>query len=1555
MVGFNIVNEEDGEAQDFNGLTLFPDVKPSVYNPEYAKDKADRFSLVLGDASPGTDILQSSIVDGGQDKFQQILKTREDTKLLARRNEVIRSIAQSRDTTQPINLDDLGLVEGLSNNELYSQDLPTILEKKYADLYSNIAVTQEDSHVAREALEDETDDSMEVMERLQAPMQRAQIAQDIAENMKKRYDDTSWASWGADMAKSFIPLYTTIKNRERIETPTGSLLLGNNMEEQISQLYSLPPAQFRSTLEGIINDLAADNNVEAMTFAQAVQSYSKEDKAWGNMGTVLDTAGALEAGVSAVKGVSKAARLARGLTTAGKAITTPPTEVGTLAAASGLNKTAAIATVSKNILSGDFSGISTMKRIDEVADRLPSLFAPKQYMTGGSKYLSAEAQARLESTMVDGASDVLRILQEGNQIDRLEPSQVAAAAQEAYDKIVDLFPSNAHKVIDTNIIPASADKITNTAVMEVKFGRQDGQLFKYEATAKNYAAKYIGLKTDDYTIQQDHLGGYYISVKRPLADVGEFRNKPIETSLATPNTWNSKFARALRSPDYLLADQNVRARGQVTAGTEYLSKILDDVTSPFRGKGNDWYNEMDSMFRQARTQKRNFSSVGEFETEFYKKFKKAPAEDQYEAYFRYVQMGDLDYIVRDADKVKRMTAKGLENFDYRLSPKEGQGPEAMSSITGKVVDRLPLDEKMPFRVRIIEGGKETANIPNMMAKWSKNKDRVEKLLESGYKIVQHADSNTYTIMKDFKRNSVKMKTLGYIGGGHFEPKYDFYIRQGIVDDMEGAKVLSGDLNLAAVPTQKQADEIAKIFEEARLKVKNSDPDARRFIDENLPFDYAEFVKKVKTGSINLDIPIVATAKGQRSSDVVNYRNLWGDNFHDYESSTRNLLLDTDPKYANQRSDNLLDVYTADKGTVFKQEWESILDPMDALSSSSRNMINVRMMEDYAIKSTNDWIQEFGHLLNVDHNMLKSNPRYYLNNPTYRSTVGIDKAEGARLSILSLFDQVDNLDSGRNVVRDKIMSKAFDVGGEKLRSIVDDNWMTARDAQTLIRRTTSNLKLGFFNMKQLFLQSSAVAATVAISPRAGLKGMYAYAPTRFALLSDNDDVIRGLANKFGNTMGWKKDEWIEMVRAFKQSGFANVGGDTAFLDQMSTKSPGQKVLGGLRESPIGKIASNHTVFFQEGELAARTVAFSSAYSEWKAANPGRKLDRFAESAILNRAKTFTQNMTRESNSQWQKGWASVATQFFGYNMRVMEQLWDGGLIGNGKKLSAKEKVRFMAAMGILYGAGTTVSAPVPFVPAKDVVRDWLGEAGVDLDDYPVADAVMDGLIAKAVESMTGAEMDFSVYGPTGLPTIYDLMNEDKTWAETLMGAGPGVLGDVATSFPNLAYAYGFGENANVTANDLLAVLRNVSTIDNISKTYIALNTGKYLSRKGTYLTDVTQTEAILQSILGVAPERIAETFSTNAALKKFKEARKSGLKQYEEYHRNAIRALETGDEDSYRIYAKRRDAVRVGYDLSPTEVNQINRRYFNESSVSESIDENLKKWNRKYKLYLSNGE
>lgn len=1535
------------DQQPSGGATLFPDTPPTVYSPEYAQQKADKLAVTLGQANPGHDILTSDVNAGLERQWLETLKNQEDNANLAQRNRIIEEIASSRTPGTPIAREELDLVQNLSRDELYSSDVQTILEKKYADLYTTQLLNNEESAVAQEAFIEEPDAAAEVVDRSQFPMQKVQIIEDVLQNTKAKYDETSWASWGADLAKSvIIPGYDTLKNRELVETGENKIFLGENMDDQIDYLWSLPPEQFKTTLEETINTLAQDNIIAAMDYIQKVQRYSTGDKAWDNITTGLDIFGGIGTVASAIKTASKAGKLAKGLSNMGKVINTSPTKLPQLAAQAGFNKTAAVGQVTQDLLSGDLSGATTVSRIEEIGDKLPTLFNPEKIMEGGTR-LDAEATARLKQAVIQSSDEVLTAVRTGNLVDRLEPTQIMKAVQQAQSEVEQMFPSNVHNIIDTSVEAAASDRITNTAVAVTKFGRKDGSLFKYEATAKRFADTYIGLKTDDYKIMQDTLGGYYVEVRRPLADVGDWRRLNIETTLSTPETINGAFARGLRSPDYFLPKAQTQARGTVVHTQELLSKTIDEVTKPFRGKPKQWYDEMDAMMTASQVNRRYFQNVGEFETAFLKKFNKVPTEDQYEAYFRYRQINDLDYMLRDADVVKKLTAKGFREFRQNVIAKDGSMTD--ERIVGRRVEQLPATNR-PFKIRVIQNNKETNKFSSFSKNWNKNKELLDKLMAEGYKIIEHSDKPLYTITRDFKDNSIKMNTLGYKEGGHFIQKYDFYISQGKFEDIDGFKAYNGDINLGTAVTQKQANEIAKLFDDARKLVRDNAPNAQKFIEENLPISYGDFIKKVKAGAIDLDAPILGRKSGTDTAATAKYEAIFPE-YMNWKGSEYNPLAETSGRFTQERSDELLDVYTTNGKQVFQQDWSPILSPMDALASATRNMINVRVLEDYAIKSANDWIQEHGHKLNVDLETLKANPRYYMRNPVYRGAKD-DAAEASRLAHLSLFNEVDLGDISKVTLKDKFLNKAFDVAPEWLqKNMTNDSLYSARDVTTFLRASAFHMKLGFWNPKQLFLQGSAAMNALAISPRAGWSGINVATMTRLALYSGSDEVISGLYNKFGKISGWEKQDWIDMVKSMKQSGFGNIGGDMAYLDNMSTKGAGKAFMGQMKEGVIGSISKTSTAPFTEGELFARATAYGTAWREWKMANPGKTPDRFGQASILQRAKDMGFNMTRDSNAAWQRGNWSVMTQFWSYQARVAEAMWDGGIFKNGQKLSKAEKLRLAGLMSTLYGGGTAVSMGTVFIPTTEVIKGWLLEQGVDTEQYPGAELFLDGAPATLMKGMLGADMDFSTYGPTGLPTLADLINGDKTFGDFLLGASGGVAIDTLgpKGLYGLAVKLGYEEGA-LTVDDVMSVFRNISTVDTATKAWIGINAGKWISKNGTYITDINIQEALTGAIFGVSPMSVTDTYLQMNANRKFKDARTGALRDYAKASELANRALEAGNTDDYLVYRKRRDTIGILYDLTPSERASVARRTLLDTSVSQKVSDEADKIERRYKTF-----
>lgn len=1506
--------------QEEGQLQLYPEKDYTTYNDTYVDTKSNRFALVLGQDSPGTDVLTNAITTGDQDRWAQILKLKQDQQNSQQRNDIIREIATNRDPASLPTQDEINIVTSLADDQLYSSDLSTILEENYSRLYTDTISSIDENVLVPEAQAENEDATMEVLDRAQFAQQRTLIAQDKLENVNKRYEDAGMLEKGWAFVKGAIPGYTWWKTADRIdEAPTVSLLSGSNLGEQVSYLYSLPPAEFKATLDKAVDELSQDNVVLAQQFAQAVVSYSSSDEQLNDLFDVADIADI------ATMGLTATGKLAKGVAKAGRGIINNPKNIARQAAEIGANKTSSIASVVEDTVAGDFQGL-TKTSAPDIEARLPSIFAPQKAFTGRSSLESA-ANNRLRETIMRSSELVKDFFNQGTLIDRLEPEQLKMAANEAFDKISDTFTNVQHHIIDSQIIPASDATLTNTAQAVVKFGKKDGTMFSSETSAQNFASKYIGLKTNDFTIEQSGVGGFYVQVTKPIADVGSFRSLEIPTELKSPDSMSNQFLRSMRSADYLVSEPQVRARGAVVHGQEFLAEYISKITEPFRGKPKQWVSEMDRVFKSNRTDRKYYNTIDEFEKNFLSINGKAPSEDQAAAYFTYVQLNDLDWIIRDADIVKQKRRLGGERLTFKIMNDKGE--PTLKSFDGVVKENLPYDSKSPYTVKVVDGGKVTDSKSSRFF-GEAQRQKFDDLLEKGYKVVLDPSETTYYLVKDFKRDTIPMGTLNRVEGGHNEYRYQHFIKQPRVKT--GADRVSrytGDQSLFVATTERQAKEIAGLFEKARVLYKNKDPNAKKFIEDNLPISYAEWTKKIVTGDIDVNLPIISTGHGQRTADLRDLSNDF-EFFDDSARSEHNVFAQVGGRYTTERAETALDVLASENGVVFRTDLEPMLDPLETLRTSTGSMLDVRLVNDYKAKSVQDWVQEFGSLLDANHNQILANPMYYLRNPVYRQGVDGNKriiAENVRNTILSLDNQYDSTSAAFQNWKEKIISSVYDKAGLTGAEYAKGALEAATDAPTFLRRVAFDLKLGLFNPKQLFLQASSVVNVVSIAGAKGIAGTRAMPLMKMALRTENPEVLNGIFNKFGKLTGWKKDEFLDMVSSFKQSGFATVSNDVAFLDDFRPKTMGNK-----------KVFEYHTMFFKEGERTAREAAWATAYREWKDKNPGKMMSRFDQGAILSRAKNLTTNMTRDSNAAWQKGWASVATQFMGYQARFMEQLWDGGLFQSGRKLSAVEKRRLMFGMSVMYGAPVIGGGTAAF-PLRDYLRDWMASEGVVYDDTAL-EPFIDGIVPSIFEAMSGQDMNWSeAYGPNGLPLFSDILNEDATWYDVLGGASGSVMSDLAGSTAKAVsdiWNDGADSTWPVLAQDLIEPLKNISTVNSGVKLYEAINTKRYLSRKGTHLTNISLDEAITSAIFGVNPDRVSEAYSQIAAIRANKEVIQEYQNEVQKNTELGIEAARRGDEESAERYFSRAHSSAIRGGLTLKEVTTARKRALETKPMDESV-------------------
>lgn len=1522
-------------------LTPFPPTTGPQYQQDYTDQRASKYALLLPDQNQTS--IANQISQGNQGTWDNLLKVRSDIQSAQVRQAAVSDLAvQTGGNPTP---EQSQLAQGLVDDSRHSAEPSVIMDQKYAETFTNYVSSVTDNVAFPKAAEN-PEAAHQDLDVAQAAQTRILSAQDVLGQINKRYEDEGYFDTGVGFLKSVIPGYDWYKTQNAVEGTNGSILPGNNIQDQISYLYNLPPAEFKEKLSATVEELAKSDVRLAQGFAQAVMSYTTNDQSVRNFNDLSNVVLSADIGVGVAKGAVKGGGLLAGMVKAGKAVARDPQDIPGMAADAGLIKQAALSKVVQDTIAGDVTGLTkALNNPKEIETQLTSIYAPQRIWEGDTGRLDAAAQGRIRQTIQRSADLVKDFFGQGQLVDRLEPSQVAASASEAFDRISDVFTNVNHSIVDAwptqkFVVPASEDKITNTAQAVVRFGKRDGSMFPSEAAAKQFGEKYIGIKTSDYSVGQNGVGGFFLEIKKPLTDVGNFRSLEIPTELKAPDSFSAQFLRGGKSADYLVDQGNVAARGRVVHTQEFLAKYMQKLTEPFAGKGKEWKSEMDNVFSSNRVNRQYYSTVNEFENNFHRINGKLPDEDQISAYFSYVNLNDLDYLVRDADIVKQYQRLGGENISMKVTDAENNPVNI--TFKGKVIETgLPYGtSKTPFRIKVLQAGKEVMNRYSPVLSendWKLVKDLTEN---QGYKTVFNDEDKAYYVMKDFKRDNIGLGTLNRVEGGHNEYRYSHYIKQGEVKvDADGFADYRGDKSLYVTTTERQAKEIAGYFEQARLKVLNGAKDAKQFIDDHLPIGYGEFIKKVKTGDIDLHSPIQATVKGQRVDTSV-LRKAYGEGkFNDTINSEHNLFGDVGGRYTTERADRPLDVLTSENDkVVVRNDIEPMLKPIETLIGSTRDMLNVRVLHDYKLKSSQDWAQQFGHLVDDDYNKVVNNPLYYMQRGLFKTDADPQKvtiAKNVGNSVKSLYGYRDPVEQGFQTWKEKALSSVYDLAGETGRRWADDHLIPGPgDVATFLRSSAFKMKLGFFNPKQLFLQASQAVNAIAISPIAGLSGVRALPLLRMALETEDKQVIAGMAKKFAKVSGWDKDDFIAMQDSMKQSGFATVAHDLAYLDDFKAKTVSDK-------NVAKKIWSYNTGFFNEGEKAARQIAYATAWREWKNLNPSAAVDRFAQSKILSRAKDMTGNMTRDSQAAWQKGNWSVATQFFGYQARFMEQMWDGGLLSNGRKLSLPEKARLMTAMSAMYGAPTLVSATTAF-PMRDYIKDWMNAEGVPHDSF-IADSALDGIVPSMINAMLGSTADVSSsYGPNGLPQLRHLFDDNTSWVDLFGGASGSILADtVGSTVPFIKSAIDvFNPDVDSTfpvlMKDLVEPFKNISSVKSASDLFEAINTHRYLSKSGAYVTDESTGESLTQAIFGVSPERISTAYSQVAAMKADKAQQAAYQKEVEDNTYKGMTAANQGDTDSAKAYFSRAHSAVIRSGMSLKDELAARKRAIQRSPMTEGV-------------------
>lgn len=1475
MVETSLFSLED-ETRQAPILSLGDQEPP--HSDEFLSGQAAKLHLSLKDRSPGLEEVSSSLRSGNDEVYRRMLADQDEINQIETRNDVLEQILQS-DPNQ-VTPDVVGIVQGLSNVEVRSPDLSDIIERKYSSLYTDTAAASLDNDILDEALEADPEATYEILDRTEKMVYKQNYVYRLLDESKKQIEDQSWGATIYNVAENmFLGRYQTYDQVD--EEFVSSILPGGNRLEQYAYLAGIQDIdEFHRVLNQVDEDLKSRNPYTRAQWLQGLISYGGMDAVLENIDAGFDIAGILPIG--------KLGQAARGIV---RGATKNPVRIYEAATDLGKYGDAAVGKVVEDLKDNSFFG-QNIRKLNDVENSIPSIMSPGKLLTG-SENVPQAAYLRLKESLLERADLAQKFLTEPNLVDRATPEELIEYGDILRRDYVKQNPSIQKNVIDVSVSPEG--DLGNVYQAKVILGRRDGTLFESEKQAENYFKRFVK-GTDDYQITQ-RGEGFQIEINKNVDESRFLSDIRLGTTQRTPESLADTFSSTswIRSPVEQVSEQQRQGRAVAVSSKELLDSVYSRLSEPFRKLSKNEMSELQDLMIDNRSSQKYFETYGDLETAFYSRFKKPPTEAQADTYFSYIQLNDLDLVVRDLSVYKQKARMGVEDIRMKVDGSD-------IDFEGRVIQNLPYDSSSPFRVGIVENNKlKSTKYSTMMGE--DFRESVRKMQDQGFKIVNAIDPEfkigdryfDYVIVRDVTQNRIGLKNIERRAGGHKVQKYPYYIKQGRITGDEGTKFYRGDKTFFNFRSQKEADDFLEVLETARVKLLNKEADAVKYLRDNIPIDSKEFLAAVRAGDIDLSVPFTTTKSGMRALDTGAYSKI--SDLRDATNSQHKPSIMG--RYLGERSEADIKTIRSESDRTFSVEAAPYLSPMETLKTATSDMISQRVFDDYALMTRDNFIREFSDILDGSINQLLTQGMAPLHNPVFKQGIEklhpekVQRAKNTSRAFNNLMNRGTMVDTKIEAMKEKLLSGIIPkINNRGTQQYFEDKMLSSvRDPGAFWRSAAFNMKLGMFNPIQYFKQANQVVAAVSISGVNGLKSASLYPALRGVLLTNNPKVITRAAEMSEKLGLMKSSEFIESVELFKRSGFNEIGHDLSYIDDL--RSPD------IRKGAFGR-ATDKTLHagatpFREGERVARIVAWNSAYLERKAALKGAKVTRRDEAAILSRAKLLAGNMSREMNAPWQKGYMATVTQFFSYQARIMDMM-------TGKQLSGAEKARLFLGYSTMYGLPVGVGATVGVFPVRDWLIDYMNENGIDYSN-PAAQVAIDGFASEMVKYVFGKDLNIaSSYGPGGLPTLYDLLRGDKDISEILLGASGGIAAQTAMdSIPILrGMASEFldfeGGYYNLTTQDLIKPFRNISSVNSAAQLYEVYNFGIWSSKNGINLAEADLPDALLATMMGLQPAAIEESFSKYRATKAGQEEFKSQQKELIRQYRNAMRVEESTTRD-----------------------------------------------------------
>ena len=1412
---------------------------------------------------------------------------------------------------------------------------------------------------------------------------KQQVAQTLMQDVEARYQETSWASFGVDLGMSMVPFVgSALIMNETEGAPSDSWLPGTNLRQQYEYIWNADtPEEMQARAKQAYEGINAINPLIARQFARGLVEYSDGEELLNNLVGVLDVAGVSS---SFIKGGITAATMKTIFKQGtGKAFSIPGILDG-----SGQTLDAAFANVKMGFDNAFQKSGLDQSTLGPLRNTVPSILDVDKWMgPAGTTPFSAANSARIADVVKAQAGGLVNMnLLNPLNIVRIErgTAEHAAALVEAEKILTTLYPGVNNKVLSVEVVNAADNALTNVDVVKFQIGKANGQLFNSIPEVTQFA-RFMGMKDAKYKIGT-RGGKYFLEFTNTVPETAESVRAALKSTVTntdpTPTGWYKNW---WSTADELVPSSIAKAMKVATYGGQQLSQfsgaVLQNALEQLpRGtllKGNSSRVDFNSFVEHQRSffdattgQTGKWSQdLPTFTADWAAFHGRIPTVEEATAYATYRQVNDIEYVQRVMNINTGKQRKGVLMHRIPIGNKI-----LTNAFEGAVLPKVPWDVEGNFGLLVVDptNKRHVYMLHNMSSAKSNpvtgaigRNDVDDLVLRKGYKVIQLSKFSEdalratqgisklpdgpidYVVVKASKTAPLPAMPIEYKGSGHMAYSHTHMISQPIVKNYSqgGAQInrYTGDNTLFMQPTAESARRVAADVEKARVLYLNGDKKGlKNFLPNSaIPMSYGDFVRlfKGKDAPFDLNLPFLTRERGRTTYDIHanDLATKYGiQNLEDYKTSKHNLYHDDlNLQYALERdapARTSINIGTPNNPQYSIQP-APLVEANTTLMQTAANMARTKYLDNVKIKAAERFVQEFGDLIDpkvLSPSDMKNYPMRALDpsTPLLNNSGDAAKYKAAREyrrtihEFLKTFSDDDlRVQAAVNSITEKALSLFGEVRGMKVMDDYSPYLLPfVKDPASFLRRAVFHTKMGFWNIKQYPMQAQGVLTTAAIAGPKNAYDGFALGRMMYPLHLSGTNAIIEEAAKRATAFGIKAEQFKEMYKALQDSGFQHVGKEFGTYDDVLNPR--------VVQTKKAKVLENGLYFFREGEKINRHTAYAAAYLEWRRKNPLLPFSKPVQDEILNRADTFSVNMSRASNAAWNKGWTSIPTQFWSYNARLMDLML-------GKRLTGAEKGRLTAMYSVLYGlpAGTIGARLGAFLPSTELVRDALQMAGIDYQESVLTDMMVNGVPQALAGLVLGEDAPdlSSTFGVNGNTFFYDLLGGGSSATDTIgsFGGAGGRLASHAAVYTYEAFANllvnGFGGvDDPVMASILKAnsdkmttpwaaaqpLIQEISSLSNAQKSYYATVLGNWYMKNDPERilysgldpeTGQMRSSAWMAGIaqfLGVQPIAIDKAYGNSDYIKMVKDIKISERRKALKYYRMMTEAGSPEDREKY---------------------------------------------------------